>query len=317
MKTIKKYLYEKAEYHYPSIDFIPYFKGYLHPVGKRPAIIVVPGGGYSVVAPTEGERVAKKFYNLGYQVFVLAYTTNSMELKPLIWQPAEDLARALLMVRRNAETFGVKDNQITVCGFSAGGHLSGTLGVHYGRPELQKLLEKGEPAEMIRPDALLLCYPVITAGEYCHRSSFARLLGENATDRQVKLFGLESHVNTFSPPTFLWHTMTDEEVSCENSILFAKECKDNKVTCELHLFPVGPHGMSTADEEWANKGFEDDLDSLYQLYDAIKLIKQTDPDKLPPKYKMIQTDSFSNFLKIFVENHQTDQKKTPDKEVSF
>lgn len=90
-------LWKEGEYTYPmAFGFRPNLSGYLHEdrAKARPSIIVVPGGGYRVVSPTEGEIVAKKFYENGYQTFVCTYTVNITGAVPLKDQPAKDLARA-------------------------------------------------------------------------------------------------------------------------------------------------------------------------------------------------------------------------------
>lgn len=46
-------------------------------------------------------------------------------------------------------------DRITVCGFSAGGHLAASLGTLYDAPEF---LERFGRADYIRPDALILAY---------------------------------------------------------------------------------------------------------------------------------------------------------------
>ena len=97
-KTI--YLWEYGEYEYPCAgNFLPNLTAYLHEDEQaRPAIIVVPGGGYAMVSPTEGEIVAKKFYHAGYQAFVLTYTTNMFRVKALEKQPMKDISRAVRRV---------------------------------------------------------------------------------------------------------------------------------------------------------------------------------------------------------------------------
>lgn len=42
----------------------------------RPAVLVLPGGGYSYVSDRESEAVALKFINVGYVAFTLDYSTD-------------------------------------------------------------------------------------------------------------------------------------------------------------------------------------------------------------------------------------------------
>lgn len=130
-----------------------------------------------MVRPTEGEIVAKKFFEAGYQAFVLTYTTNMFWIVPLNKQPLEDISQAVCYIRTHAEELEVQSNRIVCCGFSADAHLAGSLAVHYQEPELK---EEACPEVSNCPDAVLLCYPVVTSGEKAHRDGFALLLGEEA-----------------------------------------------------------------------------------------------------------------------------------------
>jgi acetyl esterase/lipase len=299
------YLWEKKEYQYPCAgEFLPNLTAYLHEDDKiRPAILVVPGGGYAIVSNTEGEIVAKRFYEAGYQTFVLTYTTNMFQIQPLKEQPLRDISRAVRYIRRNAEALHIQGNQIVCCGFSAGSHLVGSLGVHYQDPVLEK-----DPDQEIsnRPDALLLCYPVITSGEKAHRGSFELLLGKDASEEELYWASLENHVTADTPPAFLWQTFTDETVPVENSILYTQACRKAEVPCELHLFMEGPHGMSLANEEWASRDFG--MTSTYtmmQQWQTLKTLYRQNPDQLPEVYvPAAQADSLEAFVEEWV--------KTPD-----
>ena len=126
-------LWEDGEYNYTaSFGFRPNLRTYLHEDDEiRPCVLVIPGGGYRMVSPTEGEIVAKCFHDKGYQTFVGTYTTNFLGLKPLKTQPLKDISRMIRVIRARAEEFRVNPDQIAVCGFSAGAHLCGSLCVHW------------------------------------------------------------------------------------------------------------------------------------------------------------------------------------------
>ena len=134
----------------------------------RPAILILPGGGYAWCSKREADPVAMQFLQAGYNVFTLYYTCRSDETVPALrWQPLIDAAGAILHIRRNAEQFGTDPAKIAICGFSAGGHLALSGAV---------LDIPGETAQQ-RPNAVILGYPVITAGEFAHRGSFVQLAG--------------------------------------------------------------------------------------------------------------------------------------------
>ena len=241
MKRLTISLWEKEEYRYTlGCGFIPNIRCYLHGDGLRPAMIIVPGGGYQWVAAGEGDLVARRFYKEGFQCFVLTYTTDPLQRIPLRDQPMQDLARAVQLIRARGSELGLVPNQIVLCGFSAGGHVCGSVLVH--RRELD---------EFSRPDAAILCYPVITTGEYAHRGSFVSLVGAAPSKEELSYHSLETQVTGEEPPCFLWHTAEDSSVPMENSLAFAMALKAHGVPFGYHIFPRGKHGLSLADEEWA------------------------------------------------------------------
>lgn len=173
-----------GEYHYPeAYGVTPFMVGYIHEGRKNmPAVLVVPGGAYRHVAPSESDIPAEEFYNLGYNVFVLVYTVNYLDT-PLKMQPLNDISRAVRIMRKHCGQFGVDPEKIAVCGFSAGGHLCASLCVHWR--DVRDPLEDYRDTEN-RPDAALLCYPVITSGKYANRNSFCALLGAKPDEEETK-----------------------------------------------------------------------------------------------------------------------------------
>lgn len=239
-------LWTRQQYPYPSAwGFIPKLDGYLHDDDMpRPAIIIAPGGGYRRCAPREGECVARRFFEMGYQAFVCTYTTNPLGIHPLFSQPAKDIAQAVRYVRRNAAALRIMPDRIILCGFSAGAHAAGTAGVHW----MDFAAPDDETVSACRPDAILLCYPVVSiCSEISHGTSSRNLLGEHPTEEMIRYMQLEKNVGPDCPPAFLWHAVTDRTVSAENSRVFADACRKAGVPCELHLFSSGNHGLSLAD----------------------------------------------------------------------
>lgn len=270
-------LWKKSEYDYAAAcGFIPNMRLYFHEDEKiRPCILVVPGGGYSVVSPSEGEIVAKKFYEMGYQTAVVTYTTNFLMSTPLKMQPMKDLMRAIRYMRKHARKFYIAENRIILCGFSAGAHVCGSVAVHW--QEFEKA-ETGEYASVsAKPDAVILSYPVITSGEYSHRDSFTALLGADASSKELEYMSLEKQVTEFMPPCFLWQTATDELVPVQNSYLFANALQEKNIPYALHIFSKGPHGLSLADETWASEEFG----VPYTLEQTFAIIKAVEDDVIP------------------------------------
>ena len=103
--------------------------------------------------------------------------------------------------------------------------------------------------EDIRPNAMVLSYPVITADEYTHKGSIKNVSGSEEGTEEYSWFGLNNHVDSTTPPTFLWHTASDTCVPVENSLSMARALSAEKIPFELHIVPEGPHGMSTCTKE--------------------------------------------------------------------
>ena len=210
-----------------SLDAMPAVK-------QRPLVLVVPGGGYNHVSPREGDPVALQFAAAGCHTAVLIYSVGEGAQN---YQPLRQLNEALALLRQNAGEWHILPDKIAVCGFSAGGHLALSSAV---------LDIPGETAQQ-RPNAVILGYPVITAGEFAHRGSFRSLTGTDDIAAHQP-HSLENLVTPDTPPTFLWHTWTDGAVPVENTLLMAMALHKAGVPAEVHVFPRGGHGMALGNQ---------------------------------------------------------------------
>ena len=276
MKENTYRVWQEGEYTYPAaFGFAPFLRPYLHEDGEaRPCVIVCPGGGYRLVSPTEGELVAKAFYKEGFQVFVFTYTCNLLGLAPLKDQPLNDISRAVRFVRKHADQFRVRADQLAVCGFSAAGHLCASLAVHF---EDAKEPDPDYAAVSNRPDAVILSYPVITSGKFAHRDSFTALLGDDASEEELRYMSLETQVKENTPPCFIWQTATDELVPVENSFLMAEALKAKGIPFAYHVFTDGVHGLSVATDDWAQGRFGEPY-TLEQIFAIVNAVKE---DRIP------------------------------------
>ncbi|MGD0771568.1 MAG: alpha/beta hydrolase [Candidatus Solibacter sp.] len=215
--------------------------------GTGTAVIVCPGGGYSGLSmDKEGDQIARWLNSLGVSAFVLKY-----RLGPKYHHPVElgDAQRAIRTVRSKATEYRLLPDRIGIMGFSAGGHLASTAGTHFDAGDAAA----SDPIDHLssRPDFLVLCYPVISFGEFAHQGSKRNLLGENPDPKLVASLSNETQVTAQTPPTFLFHTNADNGVPVENSVLFYMALRKAGVPAELHIYERGPHGVGLAQTDEA------------------------------------------------------------------
>jgi len=239
------------EWDIPTVT--PYLPGPTDATGA--AMVICPGGAYAGLAPHEGNDYALWLNQHGVTCFVLKYRLGSHGYR----HPAmlQDAARAVRWVRAHAGDFKIDPHRVGIMGSSAGGHLASTLLTHFDSGDASA----ADPIarQSSRPDLGILCYPVITMGEYTHRGSKENLLGKNPSSRLVKLLSNELQVKTNTPPCFLWTTYEDRTVPMENTLMFAEGLRKNHVPFDLHIYQKGAHGMGLKDKPpfahphpWAN-----------------------------------------------------------------
>ena len=215
-----------------------------HENWRRPAVIVVPGGAYANVSKREGEPVAMEFLAKGFQAFILTYLCRPQGVS----YPEQliELASAVDYVKKHADEYFVNPNEIFVVGFSAGGHLTANLAVGY-----EGVSELAGVELDCKPTAVVLSYPVISQ-KTAYKGSHENLLhqySEEEKEELLKTLNLDEVVSALTPPCFIWTTVQDRTVPCENSLLFATALARKGVPFELHVYPEGGHGKSTGSFE--------------------------------------------------------------------
>lgn len=209
----------------------------------KPALLIIPGGGYGIIADDhEGHQIADKFSALGFRPFILHYRILE-QCSPE--NTFSDALRAIKMIRANAKTWNIMADNVAVLGFSAGGHLAGATATFYDKIDAND----GDTADGMsaRPDAAILCYAVITLEESTHGGTAQNILRTRGMDK-APYYSVNKQITKDTPPTFLWHTATDQCVPVKNSIMYLEAMRQiaPDTPCTLHIFPEGPHGIGLA-----------------------------------------------------------------------
>ena len=214
---------------------------------KTPLVLICPGGGYAMTSNREAEPIALQFNSMGYQAAVLRYSCA-----PAVYPTALcEVAQSVKLIREHAEDWNVDAEKIIVMGFSAGGHLAASYGVFWNESWLTEKMQCDK--QLLKPNGLVLCYPVISSKEeIAHQDSIKNLLGESYPEMKEQV-SLEDKEGKHTPKTFLWHTFTDPVVPFWNSFRFAEALGKAGVPMEYHLYPQGGHGLSLANEQTANE----------------------------------------------------------------
>ena len=185
---------------------------------KRPAMLVIPGGGYAMCSDREADPVATAYLKAGYQAFVLRYTCTPKGKWPL---PLEDYEQAMALIEERADEWHLDKAKIAVVGFSAGGHLAAcaaTVAEH-------------------KPAAAVLVYPAILK-EICDMC-------------QPGMPYPHEHVKADTCPCFLVAARDDRTVDISNTLRMEMALAEKGVAFESHIYSYGGHGFSTA-EDWIN-----------------------------------------------------------------
>lgn len=306
VKTI--YLYEDRQ----DVTLTTYVigeKGELRGQGKRPAVLICPGGGYFNCSDREAEPVALQFNAMGYHAFVLKYSTytrgreefpdifgKAIKASPKTAHPApvREVGMAMLSIREHSKEWNLDPDRVAVCGFSAGGHNAAMYGVYWDKPLLTDYL--GVDKEMIRPAALILGYG-LSDYIYMKRRNFENPMDEKFFSASNKAYLGEENpqedmlysvsparlVTNQTPPAYIWATCADKLVPVQHSIRMAHALAEYKVPFELHIFEEGEHGLSLATQACAVAQSQIDEDAAKWVSLAAEWLKKRFALQLPPK----------------------------------
>lgn len=216
------------------------------------AIIICPGGGYSILAMShEGTDVARQLTQWGITAFVLKYRLpHDKYMMDKSIAPLQDAQRAIQWVRQHAKKYNINTKKIGIMGFSAGGHLAASLSTRYN--DLLIVNPKNIP---LRPDFSVLIYPVISfTDSLTHSGSRTQLLGKNPSQYKINKYSCEMQVNKKTPPAFLVHAKDDKVVPAGNSAAYYSALLKNNIPATIKLYDAGGHGFGmhnkTTNDGW-------------------------------------------------------------------
>lgn len=245
--------------------------------GPRPAVIICGGGGFTHIAAHEQEPVAFEFLNRGFQAFTLDYVTSSTG-DVSYPNPQADLAKMVATVRLNASEWNVDPEKVVAIGFSAGGFICASLATEWKSGPFAGLT--GARPEDIRPDAAILCYPVIDfaylrdqqtrdprinlrvpktggkTGRDLLNDFLSMVTGGEATDEHLARICPATNVSRNTPPTFVWCAADDKTAPAAQVYPFARRMAEEGVVHELHVFSEGAHGLSVANRNTESENAE-------------------------------------------------------------
>lgn len=218
---------------------------------NKPAILVMPGGGYyDLWFDKEGVDVAKWLNKIGVSAFVLKYRLPHWETVECKSEVAlMDAQRAMRIIRSNSIKWGINPEKIGVLGFSAGGHLASTISTHHDQGLSQSKIEI-ERKISSRPNFTILIYPVVSLqnSPNTHFGSRQNLLGKTPTNELVDYYSNELQVKSDTPPAILIHTNEDSAVPPENSILYYSALRKYNIPAAIHIWEKGQHGLGFAND---------------------------------------------------------------------
>ncbi len=215
---------------------------------KRKAILIIPGGGYwDVCDKHEGEQIAFAFMAKGFNAFVLHYSVRTKAFPTQLIEAS----KAIKHIRDNAEAYNIDPHKVFAVGFSAGGHLTASLGTMWSKKEIYDEIDM--PFGYNKPTGMMLIYPV-TVYEY-HNGSFHNLLvNKNPDKAKLDECSIAKNIDENSSPAYIVHSSNDEVVDVRSSLIIANAFAEKKLKFELHIYPDAPHGFALANEAVAPKG---------------------------------------------------------------
>ncbi|WP_242097017.1 alpha/beta hydrolase [Sphingomonas sp. CROZ-RG-20F-R02-07] len=206
------------------------------------AMLILPGGGYGFVSiQNEGTQIAERFAREGITAFVLGYRLPQEGWADPADVPLQDAQRAMRLIRANAARYGIDARRLGTIGFSAGGHLAGSLVVGHD-DRVYKPVDAAD-SHSARPAFAGLIYPVVTIGRDPQTGSYRNLLGRTADAATRARYEIDARITPAAPPLFVAQALDDRTVAPDNGIALLAAARAARVPVEAHLFERGGHGF--------------------------------------------------------------------------
>lgn len=249
---------------------------------KKPAVIVCPGGAYQFLSDKEAEPIALKYNSEGFHSFVFCYHVglDAYTRQP---QPIKDLAKAVLYIKNHAEEWEVDPDKISICGFSAGGHLCAMYASLWKEKWLSEPL--GCEKKDLQISAAVLAYPMADTllvekmrrehpTELMNLTNIAMTGTENPDIDTTKKYSPLTYVNKETVPCFIWSTFQDELLDVRNSLHFGEKLREFQIPFELHVYEEGKHGLALACEATDCEKQDKERTAKEWFYDMIRFLKR-------------------------------------------
>ncbi|MDB4313806.1 alpha/beta hydrolase [Akkermansiaceae bacterium] len=223
-------------------------------------IVVLPGGGYSIVSgENEGTDIAAWGLSQNITIVVIKYRVGKAELGYQFPVPLLDARRGIRTARAHAAEWKVDPKKIGIMGFSAGGHLASMCATMFD-DKFEAETKDAIDALSCRPDFQILGYPVIAMGtKHGHGGSQNNLLGKDISKEEAAKFNTTNRLTKECPPLFFVHSSDDRAVPLRNSMDYSARAAELGIPVTGMVYPTGGHGYGQKGRQ-AAVGWTDGLD---------------------------------------------------------
>lgn len=210
---------------------------------KRPAIVIIHGGGFVAGNPSWAFSQARHYSGLGMIGVAAQYRlSNFKDVTPI--DAIQDVKDLMFWLRKNSDSLKIKENKIAASGWSVGAQLCATLAIFPDTLSGSKISSA--------PEALLLTSPGTGTGGW-----FTELL--NGEKINPEDYSPVDHVKPGMPPTIILQGRDDTVTPLGGVQLFHDKLIANGNYCEFwiydkvgHLFTptyLGDNGWPKPDQE--------------------------------------------------------------------